>query len=331
MARQWTADEILGMGRSYQSACVITAAAELDLFSVLDARPMNAQSLATELGCDIRATTILLDALTSLDLLTKQGCDYSVPAGPAKVLCKSSPDNVIPMLRHTGTCLRRWAQLAQVVRSGRPAERIAGLLDQTAETEAFIGAMNNVSAPAAAEVVARLQPLEFTHLLDVGGASGTWTIEFLKAAAKARATIFDLPGVIPMAKERMTRAGLIDRVELIAGDFYENKLPTGADLAWLGAIAHQNSRQQNRDLFAKVHAALNEGGQVVIRDVVMDPSRTAPRTGALFAVNMLTATPGGGTYTLEEYTQDLENAGFTDVTLVHRDEFMNSLIRTKKQ
>jgi len=331
MAKKWTADEILGIGRAYQPACIITAAAELDLFSALEDRPMDGESLARELHCDPRATTILLDALASLDLLTKRGCNYSVPAGLAKLLCKSSPNNVIPMLRHTGTALRKWAQLAQVVKSGRPAQRIAGLLDQTAETEAFIGAMNNISAPVAAQVVARLKPFKFTRLLDVGGASGTWTIEFLKTAPKARATIFDLPDVIPMAKERLTRAGLIDRVELVAGDYYEDDLPTGADLAWVSAIAHQNSRKQNRDLFAKVHAALTEGGHAVIRDIVMDPSRTAPQTGAIFAVTMLVATPAGGTYTLDEYTEDLESAGFTDVALVHRDEFMSSLIRAKKE
>ncbi len=330
MIEQWTAAKILQTGWSFQSACILTAAAELDLFSVLDGRSMDAESLAAELGCDGRAVTILLDALVSLELLTKQDADYSLDATLAELLSESSPKSVLAMLRHLGVCLRRWVQLGRVTQLGLPAERIAGILDEAAEREAFIAAMNNFSAPVAAEVVSRLQPLEFTHLLDVGGASGTWTIELLKIAPNARATIFDLPGVIPMAKERTTRAGLIDRVDFVAGDFYEDDLPAGADLAWLGAIGHQNSRQQNRDLFAKVRAVLNEGGHAVIRDVVMDPSHTTPIRGALFAVNMLVATPGGGTYTLEEYTEDFESSGFTDVTLVHRDEFMNSLIRAKK-
>lgn len=330
MAKQWTAEEILGMGWSFQSACILTAAAELDLFSALDGRPTDAESLAGELGCDIRATTVLLDALVSLDLLSKRDAEYSLDAGLAELLSESSPKNVLAMLRHLGVCLRRWAQLGRVVRSGEPAQRVAGILDQAGEREAFIAAMNDFSAGVAAEVVARLQPLEFSHLLDVGGASGTWTIEFLKTTAEARGTIFDLPAVIPMAKERMTRAGLIDRVDLVVGDFCEDDLPAGADLAWLGAIAHQNSRQQNRDLFGKVHTALSDSGQVVIRDVVMDPSGTTPVRGALFAINMLVATAGGGTYSLDEYTEDLESAGFGDVTLVHRDEFMNSLIRAKK-
>ncbi|MHC4512017.1 MAG: methyltransferase, partial [Planctomycetota bacterium] len=114
------------------------------------------------------------------------------------------------------------------------------------------------------------------------------------------------------------------------GDFYTDDLPAGVDLAWLGAICHQNSRQQNRALFAKAHAALDDDGVVVIRDVVMDPSRISPAGGALFAVNMLTATEAGGTYTLDEYSQDLREAGFGEVVLVYRDEFMNSLIRAEK-
>jgi hypothetical protein len=62
----------------------------------------------------------------------------------------------------------------------------------------------------------------------------------------------------------------------------------------------------------------------------MDPSHTNPVSGALFAVNMLVATEAGGTYTFDVYREDLCSAGFTEVGLVHRDEFMNSLIQAGK-
>ena len=58
----------------------------------------------------------------------------------------------------------------------------------------------------------------------------------------------------------------------------------------------------------------------------MDPSRTSPVAGALFAVNMLVGTEGGGTYTLEEVREDLEASGFREVVLLRRDPAMNSLI-----
>ncbi|MHC4625986.1 MAG: methyltransferase [Planctomycetota bacterium] len=330
MAQQWSAEEILKVAWSFQQASVLTAAADLNVFTVLHDKPMTAEVVAGEIGADLRATNILLDALVALEFLTKQGDDYSVPDGLAELLSENSAQNVLPMVRHLANCLNRWAQLARVTKSGKPAERVASIHGEPADQAAFIGAMHNISAPAAAEVVGRLMPLKFSHLLDIGGASGTWTMAFLDAAPEARATLFDLPDVIEMARERLSDAVLNDKVTLVAGDFYADELPAGADLAWLGAICHQNSRRQNRELFAKIRKALTDDGVVVIRDVVMDPSHTSPERGALFAVNMLVATEGGGTYTLDEYSEDLSEAGFGDVTLVHRDEFMNSLIRARK-
>jgi predicted O-methyltransferase YrrM len=190
--------------------------------------------------------------------------------------------------------------------------------------------MNNFSETVAPQVVGRLTPLRFERLLDIGGASGTWTIAFLLAAPDATAVLFDLPEVVPLARERLTRAGLADRVTLVTGDYNADSMPGGADLAWLSAIAHQNSRQQNRALYAKIYTALTPEGALVIRDIVMDASRTQPPAGALFAVNMLTATEGGGTFTLDEFREDLESAGFSDVRLLYRDEGMNSLVRARK-
>jgi len=314
----------------YQGACVLFAAADLDIFAILDKAPMTAQALAAELGADARATRVLLDALAAMGLLSKKDTKFTLKPGAAELLTESSAGNVLGMVRHRANCLRRWAQLAEVVKSGKPVQHQPSIRGAEADQAAFIEAMHNFSSPAATQVIGELGPLNFRHLLDIGGASGTWTIAFLRAVPDAHATIFDLPEVIPVARRRITEAGLGERVAFAGGNFYTDDLPDGADFAWLGAICHQNSRRQNRRLFAKIYAALNKGGAVVLRDVVMDPTRTTPVAGAMFAVNMLVATGGGGTYTFEEYRSDLEDAGFGDVALLQQDEFMNSLIRAAK-
>jgi precorrin-6B methylase 2 len=330
MAKKWNADEILSVARSFQPACVLTAAADLDVFSSLHEQPGTAKALASALNIDHRATEILLDALVAMELLIKRDDLYNVPNEIADFLVETSPKNVLPMIRHSGNCLRRWAQLAEVVQTGNPSERRPSIRGRDADLSAFIGAMQNISEPVADKVIDRLKPLHFDHLLDIGGASGTWTIALLQTEPRARATIFDLPEVIPMAKRHIAETGFSDRVTFIEGDFYIDDLPGGANLAWLCAICHQNSRQQNRALFAKVHKALREDGTLAIRDVVMDQSHTSPAGGALFAINMLTATKGGGTYSFEEYRQDLYKAGFEQINLVYHDEYMNSLIKAKK-
>jgi len=331
MARQWTADEVLNIVRAFQPACVLAAAAELDIFTVLHGRSMTAQSLAAEICCDLRATTVLLDALTALGFLTKQANIYSVLPEAAEILTETGTHNVLPAVRHLGNCLRRWSQLTQVTQSGKPAESSPSIRGAAADQADFIGAMHNFSSLIANQIIDELKPLTFSHLLDVGGASGTWTIAFLHAVPQAKATLFDLPEVIPLAQQRIAEAGLSKRVTFVAGDYFEDELPGGADFAWLSGVAHQNSQKQNRALFAKIHTALQTNGVLVLRDVVMDESRTYPGAGAMFAVNMLVVTEAGGTYTFGEFREDLANAGFAEVILIHRDEFMNSLIRAIKR
>jgi predicted O-methyltransferase YrrM len=308
----------------------MAAAAELDLFSALSRGPLPSPEIARALQCDLRGLTILLDALVALRLLEKSGGNYALPAGVAAFLTPEGGQSVLAMAQHQAHCLRNWAQLARVVKTGRSAERQPGIRGEEGAQEAFIGAMHNISTPNADQVIQAVQPLQFQHLLDIGGASGTWTMAFLRACPSAQATLFDLPHVIPMARRRLAAAGLEKRVQLVAGDFMSDPLPAGADLAWVSAIVHQNSRAQNRALFGKVAAALVPSGRIVIRDILMEVDRTRPVAGALFAVNMLVATEGGGTFTLAELREDLEAAGFAEVALVRADEAMNSVVVAKK-
>lgn len=329
-AGYWSAEDVLALGRAYQEAAVLGAAAELELFDPLSVRSLTAAELAETLQADRRGVAVLLDALASLRLLSKTGDRYSLAPGVAPLLRAESPESVLAMAQHQANCLRRWGQLAKVVKSGSAAERIPSVRGEEGDLESFIGAMHNISWPVAAEVIKAVQPLAFKHLLDIGGASGTWTMAFLEACPKARATLFDLPGVIPMAEKRLSKAGYGARVSLAAGDFTVDVLPGGVDLAWVSAIVHQNSREQNRDLFARVFHALAPGGRIAIRDIVMDDTRTQPAAGALFAVNMLVATEGGGTFTFDELREDLQSAGFTRAELTRRDEAMHSVVVAHK-
>ncbi len=326
----WTAEAILELARAYQAPAVLTAAAELDVFSKLAERPRTGAELVAILNCDARGLGVLLDALAALRLLEKQGAVYAPAPGVASLLSESGNRSVAAMVRHQGNCLRRWAQLGRTVKDGRPAQRLSSVRGETGDLESFIKAMHNISAPVADEVIQAIQPSEFHCLLDVGGGPGTWTAAFLRGCPTGRAVLFDLPEVLPIAREQLRACGLIERVEFVAGDYNTDALPAGADLAWVSAIVHQNSRAQNRALFAKVFQALVPNGRMAIRDILMEPGRTAPVAGALFAVNMLVGTEGGGTFTLEELREDLESAGFEGVTVARQDAGMNSVVTARR-
>ncbi len=331
MNKHWTKDDLITLSRTYQHSALLMAAAELDLFSPLAQHPYTAGELARHLHASARPLQVLLDALAGLDLLDKQDDRYHLSHPLQDLLVESRPENILGALRHQANCARRWHQLAQVILQGHAEPHQPSVRGAQADQQAFVTAMHTFSDPQADALVARLKPLQCRHILDVGGASGTWTMALLRAAPHAKATLFDLPPVIPLAQQRLLDAGFAHRAACISGDFYHDELPGHADFAWLSAIVHQNSRGQNRELFAKIHRALNSPGQLVIRDVVMQPGRTEPLAGALFAVNMLVSTDAGTTFTFDELRDDLHAAAFTKVELIYHDEFMNSLLVAHKK
>ncbi|MBI4763491.1 MAG: methyltransferase domain-containing protein [Deltaproteobacteria bacterium] len=186
--------------------------------------------------------------------------------------------------------------------------------------------MQVIASKMAPGIVAAIKPGKAKKLLDIGGGSGSYTQAFLDASPGLIATIFDLPSVINLAQRRLASAGLLDRIKLVAGDFYKDELPTGHDLALLSAIIHQNSPEQNIELYRKIFRALLPGGRLVIRDHVMSSDHTQPASGVFFAVNMLVVTSGGGTYSFDEIKSSLESAGFIKVNLIQPDQRMNGLV-----
>lgn len=320
---------LLELARGFQTSRVVLTAAELDLFTRLDESTATPDELARELDLDTRAATRLLDCLVTLGLLSKKDGRYH-NTGEGSLGSSRHAETVRPLLLHMSHLWHNWSQLTESVREGTNPRR-RRVTEQGSETlKSFIGAMHAIGRPLSREIAEFYDLGRFHTLLDIGGGSGTYTISFLEQNPHLRAMLFDLPDVIAMARNRLEEQGLLNRVTLVAGDFYDDALPPGSDVALLSAIIHQNSKDQNAGLFRKIHRALLPGGVLLIRDYLMDEERTYPPPGALFALNMLVATEGGDTYTFPEVETLLIDAGFDDVRCFHQGEGMDSLVEARK-
>ncbi len=319
-----TPQEILSLSRNFMECRVLLTGAELDIFTHL-AEPASSGDLAEKKGWHERPLTVVLDALTAMGLLIKQYGQYLTKPDLLPFLDAKSSQSVLPMVKHAATIWTNWSNLTRIVAETGRADKIPARFDGE-DQKAFIGAMHVVGRQHAPAIVQAVQPGPARRLLDVGGASGTYTIAFLDASPQMSATIFDLPDVVDMGRVRIAASGLEDRVDFVSGDFYTDQLPSGYDLALLSAIIHQNSPDQNLALYKKIWTALMPGGRLVIRDHVMENGKTAPKSGALFAINMLVGTPGGGTYTYEEIKTGLVGAGFENIRLIQGKDHMMGLI-----
>ena len=320
---------VLGDVRGFLKSRVILTGAELDLFTRLDKGRAGADDLAKELKCDQRCLTRLLDSLVALQLLSKQDGLYRTSEW-GSLLSAGHPETELPMVLHLSGLWETWSGLTATVETGTNPKRKPVSQRGGDSLEAFIGAMDVVGRSLSKEIADFYDLSPFKRLLDIGGATGTYTLAFLEKNPEMTAVLFDLPDVITLAEARLEREGILGRVELVAGDFYYDELPRGCDLALLSAIIHQNSPQKNLDLYRKVHRALVPGGKLLIRDHVMDPERTFPPQGTLFAINMMVNTEGGDTYTFAEIRDTLEEAGFVEVKLVRRGERMDCLVEARE-
>jgi SAM-dependent methyltransferase len=315
--------------RGFFKSRVILTAAEFDLFTRLNKSQARADDLAKELKCDLRCLTRLLDSLVALQLVLKQDGFYQTSKRGA-LLSAEHPETELPMVLHLNGLWEAWSGLTETVKTGVNPKRKPVNQRSNDSVEAFISAMHVVGRNLSQEIADSYDLSPFKRLLDIGGATGTYIMAFLEKNAEMTAVLFDLPEVIPMAEQRLGGEGLLDRVELVSGDFYKDELPKGCDLALLSAIIHQNSPQENLNLFGKIHRALEPGGKLLIRDHVMDPGRTFPPQGTLFAINMLVNTKGGDTYTFDEIRKSLETAGFGEIKLLRKGERMDCLVEARK-
>ena len=325
-----TQEKILKLARAFTESRILLSAAELNLFTLLQKSPLSAREITQRVKGDERAVSVLLDATAALGFLRKQDETYFCEPEVARVLADDSPVTVYPMVLHMAAIWHQWSRLTDIAEGvPGPSEQLE-FVRAPKNLEAFIGAMHMIGAPLAAEITEDIDTEDAEYFLDIGGGSGTYTMAFLRKAPTMKATLFDLPEVVEMARTRLAGEGFIDRVTLVAGSFYRDELPGGQDLALLSAIIHSNSPQENLELYRKVFRALRPGGRLLIRDHVMAPDRVHPAAGAIFAIDMLVETPGGNCYVYAEIEAGLREAGFDGIRMLRQGERMDAVVEARK-
>ena len=306
-------DPLLQTARAFQESRVVLSAIELDVFTAA-ASGATAPDVAAKIGADPRATELLLNALAAMRLLDKHGSVFANTPTSARHLAAGGANDSRAALMHTVHLWTTWSGLTDSVRTGTAAGGDDDADRDPRWTEAFIAAMHKNASERAGAVVRAASVEGARRMLDVGGGSGAYSIAFAQANPHLRVDILDLPSVTPIARRHIASANLTDRIHTRDGDLRTATLGRGDyDIVLLSAICHMLSPEENRDLLARCFAATARGGRVVIQDFILDATKTAPRAGALFALNMLVGTRAGSSYSETEYGEWLRSAGFSEV------------------
>jgi len=306
--------ELARINGGYAEARILQAAVTLGLFDQLDAAGRPAPAIAAAAGTDARATELLLNALVAMRVVKKDGDLFKETEVTRTFLTTTSPTSYTDYVRFDAALWSLWGDLAETVRTGKPARDPDMFQSSPEDTARFINGMASiVQARGDARVLAdTLDVGGVRRLLDVGAGPGTYAIELCRRHPQLRATLFDLPGTLALTRRYVDASGVGDRIELVDGDYLRDPLPGGHDLVFLSNVIHGENEDTNRALMRKIHAALAPGGRLMIKDHVTDESGTSPAPAAIFSIAMLLFTRGRD-YAYAEIRDWLLAAGFTRV------------------
>ena len=325
--------DLVRLASGHVEARMIHAAVELGLFDCIGDRTLDAKQAAVSLATDPRATELLLNGLTALSLIQKQGEQFSLTTAAKTYLVRNSPNSLCGMIRFDASLWNCWEQLADTVRSGKPARPADMYQEEPAQTAIFIEAMDSlVNARGDAEVLADALDWEkVTDLLDIGSGPATYPMHLCRKFPRLRATIFDLPGTLKLTGRFVREAGLESRITLISGDYRRDAIPGSYDAIFLSNIIHGEGYDENQRLMTKLAANLKSGGRIIIKDHILDETRANPPVGAIFSLLMLLTTASGRCYSFREVKSWLENAGLSRVRQIDLPPpFTSSLIIAEK-
>jgi precorrin-6B methylase 2 len=315
--KQVTPERIMQMAWGYAPPLILEAAIRNKVFDTLDGGPKTVDEVAAATGASTRGLRAIMNALVGFEFLKTNGDGkYDLTPESSTFLVTTKPTYMAGMLAHTSQqLLPHWLHLSDVVATGKPASSV----NQEDGGEAFfqvlvsnIFPMSYAPAKALAQHLALGESGPTVRVLDVGAGSGVWGIAIAQSSPRVQVTAVDWPGVLPITKKTADRFGVGDRYTLLPGDLGAVDFGRDYDLITIGHILHSEGVERSKKLLRKCFDALAPGGTIAIQEFLVNPERTGPPMGLIFAVNMLVNTDQGDTWSFEEIAGWLKEVGFSN-------------------
>lgn len=278
----------------------VHVAAKLGIADLLEDGPKSPATLAEATGAHAGTLHRLLRALASLGVFAEDADGRFALTSLAEGLRTNAPGSLraYAIMMGEDWHWRAWGGLLNSVRTGQPAfEHVFGCPmfsyfgEHPEAARVFDAAMTSRTGQETAAVIAAYEWPASATIVDVGGGQGALLAAILARNPDVHGVLFDMPHVIAVARGLIEEAGLADRCELAAGDFFE-RVPAGGDLYLLKRVVHDWDDERASAILRSCRAAMGDRSRLLVIEHVLPPGN-APSWGKLLDLQMLVLTPGG--------------------------------------
>jgi 2-polyprenyl-3-methyl-5-hydroxy-6-metoxy-1,4-benzoquinol methylase len=245
---------------AFTMARAIMAASNTGVLEALGKQSRTVEEVASASGTDVSATKHLLNMLVSIGYVSYSSGRYALRPKYQKWLLKDSSSNLVGKMRFQ---IAEWnwvAYMEEFVRTGKPLDFHQKMSAQ--EWADYQVGMRDLSINTAKEFGGKLKlPSHATHMLDIGGSHGLYSIELCRKNPELSSTILELPGAVDQASAIAAKEGMADRVKYRTGNALTDDLGEALyDLVMINNVVHHFNEEQNLELARRVHGALKPGG-----------------------------------------------------------------------
>lgn len=307
---QVTPEPIIRTMSGIMAAQYLMVANEVGLFEALGDETLALDELTRRTGLPNRSVRVVADALVACGLLEKGEGAYRNTPETFTFLSGSTPADLRPYLRMGHKVeYARWGKLDEVIRRGGGGA--TDLFRVSSEEQQIMSAgIEALTAPAAMRLAEAYDFGRFRRLLDVGGGAGLHLRAALDRYPELEGTLFELPPVAAMAKERLAPLVEAGRAAVVEGDAFEEPLPDGHDAVLLCHVLHLFTPDRNESLLRRVRDVVEVGTRLVLVDFWTNPEHTEP-VGAALSAGIFYGISGGDAYSVEEARKWLTRTGWT--------------------
>jgi hypothetical protein len=307
--------QLIQMAMGHLVSRIVYVAAKLSLADRLEQGPKSADELAGPTGTHAPSLYRLMRMLANLGIFTESDTRRFAltPLGEALRAGAMGSARASVLTSASDWWVRGFGELLYSVETGKSGfEKSLGmpvfdwLAKNPEDASLFSETMIGLHGAEPAAVVASYDFSEFATIVDVGGASGHFLTTVLDSYSGPRGVLFDLPHVVQDAHALIHARGLMDRVSIQAGNFFEG-IPSAGDAYLLSHIIHDWSEDQCLTILRHCRAAMRPTSRLLLIEMVLPPGDT-PHPGKLLDLMMLVG-PGGQERTEQEYAELLARAG----------------------
>jgi hypothetical protein len=294
---------------------MLSAVAELGIADQLVDGPLPVDDLAERTGSNADALYRVLRAMASKGVFTEVSRRTFGLTPLAEILRSDAPHSLRDVFRLQGQKFMRnaYAEIGYSIRTGEPSfdhvngvELFTYLSRHPDMNDLFSSAMGNAARHTQQAAIEAYDLTGVRRLVDVGGAHGHLLASILTRYPDMAGVVFDQPHVVPGAEQVLDEAGVLDRAELVGGDYLES-VPAGGDVYTISHVLHQLSDSEAITVLTNIRRVMSPVGRVLVIDPVI-PEGDAPHQGKFMDITMM-ALSRGRDRTEEEFIEIFGKAG----------------------